>query len=154
MLAEIVFMQPWNYEPSRVGSHYTASLLACAAIAAVFGARRNIAFARVMPACAAIVMLVIFNDTVVRPGRWPYIVDPNAYARAVAIRDGARPLQLERRDEGTWAVAAANPNVRLDPSPDPLFRACPAYNTNAAAFFESLASRATPRLCGGVPVSQ
>ena len=40
LLAEIVFMRPWNYEPSRVGSHYVAPLLAATAIAAAFGARR------------------------------------------------------------------------------------------------------------------
>ncbi len=37
LLAEIVFMRPWNYEPSRIGSHYTAPLLAATAAAAAFG---------------------------------------------------------------------------------------------------------------------
>jgi hypothetical protein len=105
-----------------------------------------------MLACAAVVMLLIFNDTVLRPGRWPYIVDWSAYSRAVAIRDGGLPTTLRRRDEGTWAIAAANPHVRLDPHSDPGFTACPAYNTNASAFFESVRGRAPQRLCGGVPV--
>jgi uncharacterized membrane protein len=152
LLAEIVFMRPWTYEASRVGSHYTATLLTAAAVAAAFGARRYAGLARIMPACAVIVMVLIFNDTVLRPGRWPYIVDWSAYARAVAIRDAQTPILLPRRDEGVWAVAAVNPKVRLDPHPDPNFVACPAYNTNAAAFFASLAGHMPQRLCGGVPV--
>ncbi|MBV8725236.1 MAG: DUF2079 domain-containing protein [Candidatus Eremiobacteraeota bacterium] len=154
LLAEIVFMRPWNYEPSRVGSHYTASLVVAAAIAALFASRPYPRLARAMPIAALIAMVFIFNDTVVRPGRWPYIVDWNAYSRAVRIRESGRPLELARREEGTWAVAAANPNLRLDPRPDPAARSCPAYNTNAAAFFQSLARRAAPALCGGVPVAR
>ncbi len=151
LLAEIVFMQPWNYEPSRLGSHYVAPLRASAAIAAAFGLRRVPGFARAMVPCALVVAL-LFNDTVLRPGRWPYIVDWNAYARAVALRDSGGPAFLRRRDEGVWAVAAANPNVRLDPRPDPRFAGCPAYDTNAGAFFSSLRGHAPARLCGGVPV--
>ncbi len=152
LLAEIVFMQPWNYEPSRIGSHYTAPLLSAASIAAAFGLRRVPGFARWMIPCALIVTLLIFTDTALRPGRWPYIVDWNAYARAVAVRDGDRTVTLPRRDEGVWAVAAVNPRVRLDSRPDPLFVACPAYDTNARAFFESLAGHMPAALCGGVPV--
>jgi uncharacterized membrane protein len=153
LLAEIVFMRPWNYEPSRVGSHYTAALVAASAIAAAFGIRRYPGFGRyVIP--AAVVVLLAVNDTGLRPGRWPYVVDWNAYARAVAIRDGGRPVLLARRDEGVWAVAAVNPLVRLDPRADPRFPHCPAYDTDAAAFWGSLAGRAAPHLCGGVPVRQ
>ena len=152
LLAEIVFMQPWNYEASRVGSHYTAGLLAGAAVAAAFGVRRYSNFARVMPACAAVVMLLIFNDTVLRPGRWPYIVDWNAYAKAAALRDSTQTVLLSRSDEGVWAVAAANSRIRLDPRPDPHFASCPAYDTDAAAFFASLAGRMPQHVCGGVPV--
>ena len=152
LLAEIVFMQPWNYEPSRIGSHYTAPLLAAAAIAAACGLRRFPGFARAMIPCALIVTLAIFTDTALRPGRWPYIVDWNAYARAVALRDGDAATELPRREEGAWAVAAVNPRVRLDPHPDPQFVACPAYDTNARAFFRSLAGRMPAALCGGVPV--
>lgn len=154
LLAEIVFMQPWNYEPSRVGSHYTAPLLAATAIAAAFGLRRAPGFARAMVPCALFVMLFVFNDTVLRPGRWPYIVDWNAYARAAALRDSGRAALLSRRDEGAWAVAAANPRVRLDPRPDTGFVPCPAYDTNAGAFFASLAGRAPRAVCGGVPVER
>ncbi|MGA8662518.1 MAG: DUF2079 domain-containing protein [Candidatus Cybelea sp.] len=151
LLAEIVFMQPWNYEPSRLGSHYVAPLLAGTAIAAAFGLGRVPGFARALLPCALVVTL-LFSDTVLRPGRWPYVVDWNAYARAVALRDSGRAALLPRRDEGVWAVSAANPNVRLDPRPDPKFARCPAYDTNAGAFFASLRGRVPARLCGGVPV--
>ena len=151
MLAEIVFMRPWNYEPSRVGAPYLAALLSATAIAAALGAARSSRFARYMVPCALVVLLV-FNDTVVRPGRWPFVVDWNAYGRAVALRDSGRAVLLRRGDEGVWAVAAANPNIRLDPHPDPHFTRCPGYNTSAAAFFESLVGRRPSYLCGGVPV--
>ncbi|HZV76127.1 MAG TPA: DUF2079 domain-containing protein [Candidatus Babeliales bacterium] len=151
MLAEIVFMRPWNYEPSRIGSHYVAPLFAATAVAAALGAVRYARFAQFMVPCALVTML-LFNDTVLRPGRWPYVVDWNAYARAVSLRESGTAALLARRDEGVWAVAAANPNVKLDPRPDPRFPKCPAYDTNAAAFFASLRGRMQPRACGGVPV--
>jgi hypothetical protein len=152
LAAEIVFMRPWNYEPSRLGSHYVAPLLAATAVAAAFGFVRYWGFARFAIVWAVAAML-LFNDTVLRPGRWPYVVDWSAYARATALRDRSAGALLRRRDEGVWAVAAANRNVKLDPAADPYFRACPAYDTNAAAFFASLSGRMPPRLCGGVPVA-
>jgi uncharacterized membrane protein len=151
LLAEIVFMRPWNYEPSRIGSHYVAPLLAATALAAACGVARDPRFTRAIVPCAIIVML-LFNDAVLRPGRWPYIVNWNAYARAVALRESDRSVLLRRGDEGVWAVAAANPTVRLDPRPDPHFPGCPAYDTDAAAFFSSLTGHLPLHLCGGVPV--
>ena len=152
LLAEIFFMKPWNYEPSRVGSHYTASLLAATAAAAAFGFSRAPIFARAALPCAILVTLFL-NDTVLRAGRWPYVVDWPAYARAVALRDGRTSVMLRRGEEGVWAVAAVNPKVELDPRPDPQFPGCPAYDTNAAAFFGALRGRVPEHLCGGVPVS-
>ena len=151
VLAEIVFMRPWNYEPSRIGSHYVAPLLAATAAAAAFGVARSPRFARAMVPCA-IALTLFFNDGVLRLGRWPYVVDWNAYARAVALRDGDATVTLPRAQEGAWAVAAANPRVRLDPHPDARATACPAFDTDASAFFASLAGRAPLRLCGGVPL--
>lgn len=152
LLGEIVFMRPWNYEASRIGSHYIAPLLTATAVAAAFGIARYPRFTRAVVPCALVVMLLIFNDTVLRVGRWPYVVDWSAYERAVAVRDGRSPALIRRGDEGVWAVAAANPNVRLDPHPDPSFPGCPAYDTNAGAFFGSLRGRMPAHLCGGVPV--
>lgn len=153
LAAEIVFMLPWNYEPSRIGSHYVAPLFAATAVAAAFGFTRYRGFPRFAIPLAVLVLL-LFNDTVLRPGRWPYVVDWSAYSRAVALRDGGPGVLLSRHDEGVWAVAAANPNVRLDPHADRNFHACPAYDTNAGAFFASLAGHAPPQLCGGVPVTR
>jgi uncharacterized membrane protein len=154
LLAEVVFAQNTPYEASRIGAHYAAPLLAFSAIAAAFGLRRAPGFARAMIPCALVVMLLIFNDTVLRPGRWPYIVDWNAYAHALTVRDTTVPVLLQRRDEGVWAVAAVNPLVRLARRPDPNFVACPAYDTNGAAFFASIGigRRQGWRLCGGVPM--
>ena len=156
LLAEIVFAARGPYEPSRIGTHYTAPLVACSAIAAALGARRFPGFVRFMIPCALVVMLLIFNDTGLRPGRWPFVVDWDAYARAVAVRETRVPVLLQRRDEGVWAVAAVNPLVRLEKQNDPHFVSCPGYNTNAAAFFSSIGIG--PRrhwiLCGGVPVRE
>jgi uncharacterized membrane protein len=151
MLAEIVLMRPWNYEPSRLGSHYVASLLTATSVAAIFGAARYLRFAWYMVPCALASML-LFNDTVLRPGRWPYVVDWSAYARAASLRDSGRPALLSRGQEGEWAVAAANPTVRLNPQPDANAAHCPAYNANATVFFASLAGRVPSHLCGGVPL--
>ncbi|HEY1976226.1 MAG TPA: DUF2079 domain-containing protein [Candidatus Baltobacteraceae bacterium] len=156
LLAEIVFAQHNPYEPSRIGTHYTAPLLATAALAAAFGIRRAPRWAPWMVPCALVVMLFVFNDTALRPGRWPFIVDWNAYARAVAVRDAQTGVLLHRRDEGAWAVAAVNPRVRLEQRADPQFVACPGYNTNAAAFFSSIGigPHRDDVLCGGVPVNR
>lgn len=156
LLAEIVFAQHNPYEPSRIGTHYTAPLLACAAIAAAFGICRRPKWAPWMVPCALVVMLFVFNDTALRPGRWPFIVDWSAYARAVAVRESQTAVLLRRRDEGVWAVAAVNPRVRLEQKADPQFVACPGYNTNAAAFFSSIGigPRRDFVLCGGVPVNR
>ncbi|HVN68213.1 MAG TPA: DUF2079 domain-containing protein [Candidatus Binatia bacterium] len=151
LLAEIVFMRPWNYEPSRIGSHYIAPLLAATAVAAAFGVARDVRFARALVPCAVVVAL-LFNETVLRPGRWPYVVDWSAYARAAALRGSGEATTIRRGEEGVWAVAAANANVRLDPHPDPNFPNCPAYDTDARAFFSSLAGSAPQRVCGGVPL--
>ena len=152
LAAEILFMRPWNYDPSRLGSHYIAPLFAATATAAAFGFARSWGFARFAIVLGAVVML-LFNDTVLRPGRWPYVVDWSAYARATALRDGGTGALLLRRDEGVWAVAAANRNVKLEPDADPYFHACPAYDTSAGAFFGSLSGRRPAQLCGGVPIS-
>jgi uncharacterized membrane protein len=155
-LVEIIFAHHNPYEPSRIGTHYTAPLLSCAAIAAAFGLLRWPKLVQWVIPCALIVTLFIFNDTALRPGRWPFLIDWNAYARAVDVRNTTAPVLLGRHDEGVWAVAAVNPLVRLDQHPDPNFVACPGYNTNAAAFFSSIGigPRREWTLCGGVPVER
>lgn len=151
LLAEIVFMRPWNYEPSRVGSHYTVPLLAATTIAAAFGVLRAPRMSAAILPCAILATL-FFNDTGLRAGRWPYVVDWPAYARAQTLRDSHTAATLSRGQEGVWAVAASNPRVRLDPRPDLRAQKCPAYDTDFHAFVGSLAGRMPARLCGGVPL--
>jgi uncharacterized membrane protein len=151
LVAEILFMAPWTYDPTRLGSHYSGPLLAATGVAAAFGLRRWPAAARWMLPLG-IVATLFFNDTVLHVGRWPYIVDWNAYARAIAVRQGDRVVTIPRDREGVWAVAAVNDRVRLEQRPRPGAVFCPAYDRSAAAFFASLRGRMPARLCGGVPV--
>jgi uncharacterized membrane protein len=154
LVAEVLFMAPWTYEPSRIGSHYTAPLLAAAAIAAAAGLVRKPALGKWMIPLGAVAMLFV-NDTVVHVGRWPYIVDWNLYARAIALRQSARPRTIPRDQEGVWAVAAVNPRMRLAQLPGRHAVFCPAYVLSARDFFSSvgIGARLPLRLCGGVPVA-
>lgn len=157
LLAEVTLNRPWAYPLTRVGTHWTAPLLAATALAAAYVIARRPRIAPAMLVCATLCALTV-NDTVLKPGRWPYVVDRAAYARAIALRERAsRTVVLARHDEGTYAVAAANSHVQLaayDPR-EPGY--CPAYDTNARAFFASLGIGRWPRaaaLCGGVPVTR
>jgi uncharacterized membrane protein len=152
LVAEILFMAPWTYEPSRVGSHYTAPLLAAAAIAGAAGLVRKPAWAKAMIPLGILATL-FFNDTVLHLGRWPYLVDWDAYTRALSVRSSAHAMTIPRDQEGVWAVAAVNPFVRLElhARPDAVF--CPAYVRNAHDFLAGLSGH-SQRLCGGVPVAQ
>ncbi len=151
LLGEVVFMRPWNYEPSRVGSHYTIPLLTVATIAAIFGLKRAPKMTAAILPCA-IVATLFFNDTVLHAGRWPYVVDWRSYARARSLRDSGKAATLPRSEEGVWAVAAANTRVRLDSRPDLEATACPAYDTDFIAFAASLSGHPPARICGGVPL--
>jgi hypothetical protein len=93
---------------------------------------------------------------VLKFGRWPYVVDRAAYARAASLRESTESVVVPRHDEGTYVVAASNPRVVLAH-----YRAgeggyCPAYNTNARAFFASIGFGNWPAgttLCGGVALT-
>jgi hypothetical protein len=104
--------------------------------------------------CAVACALTI-NDTVLKLGRWPYVVDRGAYAAAAALRDARNDVTVRRVDEGAYVVAAANPHVLLARY-DPHERGyCPAYDKDARAFFAALGVGTWPpgtTLCGGVPV--
>ena len=153
LLAEILFAEPWAFEVSRIGSHWVAPLSAGTAVAAAIGLPRWPAATRALIPCALIAGIV-FSDTVVKVGRWPYIVDWSRYARAAGLRDGTQGAVIPREDEGVWAVAAVNPRVRLALPSQGLGVKCPAYNRDATAFFGSIGVGApkTVLLCGGVPV--
>jgi uncharacterized membrane protein len=156
LVAELTFNRPWAYPIAHIGTHWTASLFAACAIAAAYVIAKYPRFATPMLVCA-ILCALFFNDTVLKIGRWPYVVDWRAYRAAVELRDSSAGVLIPRHEEGIYAVAAANPTVRLSKYKGREAGYCPAYDTNAAAFFASLRIRSWPprvTLCEGVPVSR
>jgi uncharacterized membrane protein len=155
LVAELVFNRPWAYPIARIGTHWTAPLVAATALAAAYAVAKRPRLATPVLACAIVCALTI-NDTVLKFGRWPYVVDRGAYAKAVALRDSPRDVVVRRPDEGAYVAAAANPHVLLakyDPNESGY---CPAYDKDARAFFASLGIGTWPpntALCGGVPVA-
>jgi uncharacterized membrane protein len=154
LVAELVFNRPWAYPIARIGTHWTAPLLAATALAAAYVVARHPRVATPMLACAVLCAL-FFNDTVLKIGRWPYVVDRSAYAAAAALRDAPRDVVVRRPQEGAYVVAASNPHVLLAKY-DPLETGyCPGYNKDFRAFTASLGFGAWPAdvtLCGGVAV--
>jgi len=155
LVAELVFNHPWAYPIARIGTHWTAPIVAATALAAAYAIARRPKLATPTLVCAALCAL-FFNDTALKIGRWPYVIDRPAYAAALALRTSQRDVLIRRPDEGVYAVAAANPHVLLATyvAGEPGY--CPAYDTNARAFFASLGIGAWPvgiTTCGGVPVS-
>ena len=154
LVAELLFNRPWAYPIARIGTHWTAPLVAATAIAAAFVVAQRPRLALPIVVCAALCAL-FFNDTVLKLGRWPYVIDRAAYADAVRLRSVVQDVVVRRSQEGAYVVAAANPHVllaRYDPTETGY---CPAYNKDARGFFASLGVGAWPPgtvLCGGVPV--
>ncbi|HTJ27391.1 MAG TPA: DUF2079 domain-containing protein [Candidatus Limnocylindria bacterium] len=152
LAAELLFARPWAYPMARIGTHWTAPLVAASAIAAAYVVARRPRFAAPMLVCAVLCALVL-NDTVLKPGRWPYVVDRDAYARAAALRASTDHVVVRRHEEGVYVVAAANPHVVLAKYDAAEAGYCPAYNKDARAFFASLGWGAWPAgttLCEGV----
>lgn len=154
LVAELTFNRPWAYPIARIGTHWTAPLFAATALAAAYAVAKYPRVATPMLACAILCALTI-NDTVLKIGRWPYVVDRSAYASAVALRGSSSEVVVPRHAEGAYVVAAANPRVALakyDPAEGGY---CPAYDRDARAFLSSLGIGSWPvgtTLCGGVPV--
>lgn len=152
LVAELVLARPWAYPIASIGTHWTAPCVAAAALGAAYAVAKHPRTATPVLACAALCALAL-NDTVLKPGRWPFVVDRAAYARAAALRAATTRVVVRRPAEGTYVVAAANPNVvlaRYDPNEAGY---CPAYNKDPRAFFASLGIGAWPAgtiLCGGV----
>ena len=154
LAAELTFNRPWAFAIARLGTHWTASVVIAAALAAAVVVARRPRFAGPMVACATICALTI-NDTVLKLGRWPFVVDAHAYRTAIALRTATREVVVRRSDEGVYVVAAANPHVVLERFRRGEGGYCPAYDTNARAFFASVGVGTWPpatTLCGGVPV--
>ena len=155
LVAEITLNKPWAYQITRLGMHWTAPFVAVCAIAAAYVLAKRPRFATPM-LVLSIAMALLFNDTVMKIGRWPYIVDWRAYANAAALRaDGAGAATVPRAQEGVYAIAAANPRVRLARYRKGETGYCPSFNTEGRAFLASLGLGSWPRgvrLCEGVAV--
>ena len=154
LVAELVFNRPWAYPIARIGTHWTAPILAATAIASAYVVAKHPRTSTPILACAILCALFL-NDTVLKIGRWPYVVDRSAYAAAAALRESPNDITIRRPQEGIYAVAASSPHVVLakyDPN-EPGY--CPGYDKDARAFFASLGVGTWPantELCGGVPV--
>ena len=154
LVAELLFNRPWAYPIARIGTHWTAPLVAATTLAAAYVVAQRPRFATPMLVCAILCALTI-NDTVLKIGRWPFIIDRAAYARAADLRAATARVVVHRADEGAYVVAAANPNVVLAKYDPHELGYCPAYNHDARAFFASLgigAWQPQTRTCGGVVV--
>lgn len=154
LAAELLFNGRWAYDITRIGTHWTASFVVATALAAAYAIAKTPRAAGWVLCCAVLATLTI-NDTVLKIGRWPYVVDRAAYDRAAAQRTASEPVHVTRPNEGVYAVAAANPHVALDRYRPGESGYCPAYNTNARAFFASVGIGTWPAgvaLCEGVVV--
>ena len=154
LVAELVFNRPWAYPIARIGTHWTAPLVAATALAAAYAVAKYPRLATPMLACA-VACALLFNDTVLKIGRYPYVVDRSAYVAAAALRDAPRRVVVRRPVEGVYVAAAANPNVVLAKYDPRETGYCPAYNKDPRAFLASLGIGPWPAhlvLCGGVPV--
>jgi uncharacterized membrane protein len=154
LVAELIFVRPWAYPIARIGTHWTAPLVAAAALASAYAVAKYPRVATPMLVCAALCALLI-NDTALKIGRWPYVIDRGAYASAVALREETHTAIVRRPIEGAYVVAASNPNVVLAKYDPNEAGYCPAYDKDARAFFASLGIGTWPEgtsLCLGVPV--
>ena len=154
LVAELTLNRPWAYPIARIGTHWTAPLVIATALAAAYVVARRPVFATPMLACAALCAL-FFNDTVLKLGRYPFVVDRTAYAHAVALRGAERTVVVPRVQEGVYVVAASSPHVLLAKYDPRETGYCPAYDRDPRAFLASLGIGTMPAgitLCGGVPV--
>ncbi len=155
LIAELTFNRPWAYPIARIGTHWTAPLVIATALAAAYVVARRPAFATPMLVCALLCAL-FFNDTVLKLGRYPYVIDSIAYANAAALRSSPRIVLVRRVDEGVYVAAAANPRVLLAKYDPRETGYCPAYNRDPRAFLASLGFGSMQPgvvLCGGVAVT-
>ncbi|MDB5026659.1 MAG: hypothetical protein JWO66_348 [Candidatus Eremiobacteraeota bacterium] len=154
LVAELLFNRPWAYPIARIGTHWTAPLLAATALAAAYVVAKHPRTATPILACAILCALFL-NDTVLKIGRYPYVVDRTAYANAAALRTTTTDTVIPRPQEGAYVVAAANPRVVLAKYRPNEPGYCPAYNKDPRAFLASINLAPWPHdvtLCAGVAV--
>ncbi|HXW59040.1 MAG TPA: DUF2079 domain-containing protein [Solirubrobacteraceae bacterium] len=154
LVAELTLNGPWAYPIARIGTHWAAPLAIATALGAAVVVAARPRWATAVLVCAVLCALTI-NDTVLKLGRWPYVVDRTAYAAALRLRDSGAAAEIPRHAEGVYAVAAPNRRITLAPYVRGEAGYCPAYDTNARAFLASIGLGAWPRgvrLCAGVPL--
>ena len=135
-----------------VGSHYVVPLATLVAIGAAQSIAKRPKIVRLAIPCTILAVLFL-SPTPLRLGRWPYIVDPIAYSRALALRDSANSAVVSSDDEGAYAVASSKLNLEIETGA--MHHPCPAFNKNGRAFLASIGIGTWPRdvtLCGGVAV--
>jgi uncharacterized membrane protein len=154
LVAELLFNRPWAYPIARIGTHWTAPIVTATALAAAYIIAKQPRIATPMLACAILCALFL-NDTVLKIGRWPFVIDRTAYAAATHLRTAQNDVIVRRPQEGAYVVAASNPHVLLAKYDPTETGYCPAYNKDSRAFFASLGVGAWPAnttLCGGVAI--
>jgi uncharacterized membrane protein len=154
LVAELVFNRPWAYPIARTGTHWTAPIVAATALASAYIVAKHPRTATPILACAILCALFL-NDTALKIGRWPYVIDRTAYTAATALRESTNDVTVRRSQEGVYVVAASNPHVVLAKYDRTETGYCPAYDKDARAFFASLGIGTWPAnttLCGGVPM--
>ena len=154
LVAELAFNRPWAYPIARTGTHWTAPIVVAVALASAYVVAKHPRTAAPVLACAILCALFL-NDTALKIGRWPYVIDRAAYADAAKLRESPADVTIRRPQEGAYVVAASNPRVVLAKYDRNDLGYCPAYDKDARAFFASLGLGTWPpgtALCGGVPV--
>ncbi|MDQ6781296.1 MAG: DUF2079 domain-containing protein [Candidatus Eremiobacteraeota bacterium] len=134
LVAEITLNHSWAMPLANIGFHWTIPMFTLMAIAAVLGIRRQPKLAQYALA-GSIVMALFFNPTVLHIGRYLFPPDWAAYARARADALSGRRIVFHADDEGSYAVAAGNPNAVYFRRDEPMVHAKPAWVTKATWCF-------------------
>ena len=114
LVAELVLARPWAYPIARIGTHWTAACVAAASLGAAYAVAKHPRAATPVLVCAALCALAL-NDTVLKPGRWPFVVDRAAYARAAALRDEHRARRRAPARRGRVRRRGGEPERRAGP---------------------------------------
>lgn len=130
LVAEITLNRSWAMPLANIGFHWTIPMVTLMAIAAVIGIHRQPKLAAFALA-GSIFMALFFNPTVLHIGRYLFPPDWDGYARARAYALSGNPVVFHADDEGSYAVAAGNPNARYFRRDEPMRHAKPAWVTKA-----------------------
>ena len=109
---------------ARAGGHYTEALVSLMGIATAIVLVKK---PRVALWCLglSLLMALLFNTTVLHPGRHLFAADPH-YASLSAARSTTAHMFFRIEEQGAWDVVAADPNARIE-----RFGTTPRYNVPA-----------------------